>query len=392
LFKGLMFMKAADKEPAGQMRVVVTSQGENVDQLDQWDRFLDQCPHAHIEQSSAWVQLKQLFGWTPTWIWTATDDEICGGTVIFTRRVSAFASIAFVERGPIWRPGDGNTMTALVRAIHEFAASRHVAYLVVAPPYIGSEAVSLLESLQFRPKPNAFPPSGLGRATLLIDLSQDLNALLAGMSMTKRQNIRRAIKKGVKVRVGGEADAEIMRDLMWTSCRRRGIVPVPSRRDYFDQLWRTLGTAAQMKFFVAEVDGQPVAAATTFLSGDRMELWRVGWSGTHEDFNPNDFLHWEMMNWGKENGCRYFDFLHIEPEHARAILRGERVQDAYWGVTEFKTGFGGQIRLLPDLYYRTYYPVAGVAFDLGAARIVESAPFQHAVNRVSSKLMKWTAN
>jgi lipid II:glycine glycyltransferase (peptidoglycan interpeptide bridge formation enzyme) len=98
-----------------------------------------------------------------------------------------------------------------------------------------------------------------------------------------------------------------------------------------------------------------------------------------------------MMRWAKDNGCRFFDFLHIEPEHARAILRGERVKDWYSGVTEFKTSFGGKVRLLPDLYYRSFSPVANVAFDFGAARIVESVPFQRAVNRISSKLMKWTA-
>jgi lipid II:glycine glycyltransferase (peptidoglycan interpeptide bridge formation enzyme) len=381
-------MRAAEMELTVQS--VVTSYGEDV---DQWDRFLCRCPWAHIEQSSAWASVKQAYGWKPTWLWITRDGEICGGASILTRRVKGLASIAYVERGPIWYPGDRDTMKAIMDALCQFASSQRIAYLAMALPYFGSEALPDLESLQFRPKPNGFPPNNVGRATLLIDLTQDLDKLMAGMSMTKRQNIRRAIRKGVRVRLGdSNNDTEVMRDLMWMACRRRGTHPAPSQRDYFHQLWRFLGTTGKMKLFIAEVDGEPVAAATTFLSGERLELWRVGWSGAHEDMNPNDLLHWEMMKWGKENGCRFFDFLHIDPEHARAILRGERVKDAYSGVTEFKMAFGGQIRLLPELYYRSFSNVAGLAFNLGAGRIVESATFQQALNRVSAKLMNWIAS
>jgi lipid II:glycine glycyltransferase (peptidoglycan interpeptide bridge formation enzyme) len=381
-------MKLAEVDQAEQMQSVETSHGEDV---DQWDRFLRQCPWAHIEQSSGWASLKQIYGWNPTWLWIRKGREIRGGALILTRRIKRFASIAYIERGPLWHPGDDNAKAAVIDAVYRFASSRHIAYLAIALPYFGSEVIPTLEALQFRPKPNAFPPSNVGRATLLIDLTQSLDNLMAGMSVTKRQNIRRAVRKGVSVRLGDGDDAELMRDLMWSTCRRRGTEPAPPQRDYFHHLWRALGTAGRMNFFIAEVDGQPVAAATAFLSGDRMELWRVGWSGAHEDFNPNDLLHWEMMKWAKEHGCRFFDFLHIDPEHARAILRGERIKDSYSGVTDFKTAFGGQILLLPDLYYRSFSRVASSAFNLGAGRLVESVAFQQTLNRLSSGLMKWSA-
>jgi len=216
------------------------------------------------------------------------------------------------------------------------------------------------------------PPRGVGRATLLIDLRQDLDALLADMSMTKRQNLRRAVRKGVRVRVGDAADAEIVRELMWTACERRGISPSPPHKDIFENLWKVMGPTGGVKFFIAEVDGQPVAAACVQVFGGTMQLWRVGWSGTHDHCNPNDILHWEMMKWAKENGCHVFDFMHILPDHARAILRGERIEDSYSGVTDFKTSFGGRVRLLPEIYYRSFDPLTHSVLNLGAARIMES--------------------
>lgn len=382
-------MIAAAIERTGPVKSVVTSHSGDV---GKWDRFLDGSRSSHIEQSSTWANLKQLYGWNPTWLWATRGSDICARCLILTRRINSLASVAYIERGPIWRPGDHDALAAIMDAIYRFASSRRLAYCAIALPYFGWEAIPILESLQFRPKPNPFPPTNVGRATLLIDLTQTLNELLAGMSMTRRQNIRRASRRGVRVRLGTARDADVMRDLMWMTCQRRGTSPAPSQRDYFQNLWKLLGTTGKMKFFIAEVDDQPVAAATAFLSGERLELWRVGWSGTHQDLNPNDLLHWEMMKWGKESGCRIFDFLHIEPEHARAFLRGERVKDSYSGVTEFKASFGGQMHLLPELYYRSFSRAANLAFNVGAGRIVESGTFQHAVNRISSQLMKWTAS
>jgi lipid II:glycine glycyltransferase (peptidoglycan interpeptide bridge formation enzyme) len=117
-----------------------------------------------------------------------------------------------------------------------------------------------------------------------------------------------------------------------------------------------------------------------------MQLWRVGWSGTHDDHNPNDLLHWEMMKWAKENGCDTFDFMHIEPIHAKAILRGERIKDLYSGVTDFKTSFGGRVRLLPEQFYRSFDPLIQTVLNAGAARIMETQVGAKIANKTLHRL------
>jgi lipid II:glycine glycyltransferase (peptidoglycan interpeptide bridge formation enzyme) len=342
-----------------------------------WNQFLRQCPDAHIEQTIGWGKLKQINGWKPTWFWVTRRCQIIGGAMILTRPAGRFATIGYVERGPICDFRDEGTMNLVVSTLRHLVRRMGLAYLVIAPPYAGSALVPLLESMRFRRKPDTFQPTGVGKATLLIDLLKDENQLLAEMSMTKRQNLRRATRKGVRIRLGDGADAATMRDLMRTACKRRGISPAPHQEDFFSILWRELGPSGLAKFFIAEVDGHPVSAATLHVFAGTAQLWRVGWSGTHEKHNPNDLLHWEMIRWAKQNGCRTFDFMHIPLEHAQAILRGERVKDSYSGVTEFKTSFGGQIVVLPDLYYRSYMPLVQLAFDLGAAPILESRAFHN---------------
>jgi peptidoglycan pentaglycine glycine transferase (the first glycine) len=342
------------------------------EEVREWDHFLSKHPHAHIEQTGLWGRLKQIYGWDPVWVWITRDDKILGGAMFLNREFGPI-TVGYIERGPVWDPSIPDSLEMVTKAICDFAASTNIAYMVIAPPYCGDDLAPLLQTRKFRLKPEPLPPRGVGRATLLIDLRQDLNAMLADMSMAKRQNIRRAIRKGVRVRVGESVeDANIVRDLMWTACKRRGTLPRPPQSDFFESLWRELGPSGATKFFIAEIDGQPVSAAAVQIYGNVMQLWRVGWSGTHDHYNPNDLLHWEMMKWAKENGCHTFDFMHIEPHHAEAILRGERIKDSYSGVTDFKTSFGGQLRVLPELCYRSFNPLIQSVFNAGVARIMET--------------------
>ena len=354
--------------------------------VQEWDHFLHQHPHAHIEQTGAWGKLKKKYGWEPIWVWITRDDLILGGAMFLKRKFGSM-TVGYVERGPVWDPRISDSLEVVTKAICDFASSMKISYMVIAPPYSGNDLIPLLQTRNFRLKPDPLPPRGVGRATLLIDLRQDLDAMLADMSMTKRQNIRRAIRKGVRVRVGESVeDANIVRDLMWIACKRRGIPPRPAQRDFFESLWYELGPAGAVRFFIAEISGQPVAAAAVQVYGGVMQLWRVGWSGTHDDHNPNDLLHWEMMKWAKENGCGTFDFMHIEPIHAKAILRGERIKDSYSGVTDFKTSFGGRVRLLPEQFYRSFDPLIQTVLNAGAARIMETQVGAKIANKTLHRL------
>ncbi len=337
-----------------------------------WERFLALQKHAHIEQTNAWSRLKQIYGWQPIWVWLQQGSKVLGGAMILTRRVSRIARIGYIERGPVWDLNEDGAAELVTRAVAETLAALKINYVAVVPPYYGAIARGSLDSMRLRHKPELLPPTGVGEATLLIDLRQSIDEMLADMSMTKRQNLRRAVRKGVQVRLGDGSDAETIRTLIWATCRRRGLSPAPGQLDYLPNLWRLLGPSGQVKFFLAELDGVPLAAAVVLVFQGKMQLWRVGWNGTHEKHNPNDLLHWEAMKWGKEHGCELFDFMHIRPDHARALLQGERPHDSYSGVTEFKISYGGQLRLLPDLLYGSFHPTGELALGLGGAKLLET--------------------
>lgn len=344
---------------------------ETTEHNSRWDEFLQECPGAHFEQTSAWGRLKALYGWNSRWIWVEKGGRIAAGAMLLTRRMGPIATVGYVIRGPVWRQGDSVSMQTAMEAICKVAGSLRLTYLVVVPPYEAGELIPALQSLSFHVKPESLPPS-VDTATLVIDLRQDLDAILAGMSMTKRQNIRRGIRRGVRVRTGENEDVETFRRLMWQLAARRNVQPGPPQRDFFDNLQRIAGPQGNVRFHFAEVNGEPVSAACSMLFGRRLCLWRIGWSGKYADCEPNDVLHWEIMKWAKENGYSEFDFGHIRRAHAKTLLQGGKISDSYSGVTNFKTSFGGQLRLLPEHYYSSFHPVVRSVLRLGGTRVLAS--------------------
>jgi lipid II:glycine glycyltransferase (peptidoglycan interpeptide bridge formation enzyme) len=97
-------------------------------------------------------------------------------------------------------------------------------------------------------------------------------------------------------------------------------------------------------------DQEPVSAAIAFPFGVWFRVWKVGWSGQHGDCRPNEALWWGMIQYARESGYRYFDFVEIDPVQARAVLDGVGSLPSPGNTTFFKLGFGGEIKVLPGAY------------------------------------------
>src|SRR5260370_17705369 len=245
-------------EPQDSLDISVSHEAK---EASSWDAFVNSRPGAHFEQTSAWAKIKHIYGWKHWWVTVSRRAQIVGGAMVLTRPVARFFTLGYVLRGPVWTENEPESMLLASKALCQFARTMNMTYMVVVPPYSADRLIPVLRALRFHPNPHLFPPSGIDTATLVIDLKEDLQAIFARMSVTKRQNIRRGIRKGVKVRVGGQADAETFRTLMVQACKRRGVSPSPWQKDFFENLWQNFGPAGIVKFFMAELSGRPVSGA-----------------------------------------------------------------------------------------------------------------------------------
>ena len=304
----------------------------------EWDDFVATAGGRHA-QTVAWARVKAATSWASERVEVHEGGCIVAGGQILTRRLPMVGRLGYLDGGPVVR--DSTAVDVLVDAIVATCRRSRIRNLVVDLP---EGSLALVEPLRSRGFVSSEVKTALA-ATLVVDLTKTEDDILAGMRKTTRHNIRKGIRAGTVVRVGGADDLPMVAGLFGATAGRQGFIAADER--YLRTFYDVLHPLGQCVIMIAEVDGAPVSAMLGIVFGDRFVFKRAGWSGTHRDARPNEVLHWEAMQWAKDAGLRRYDFDGIEPGVAQAIATGVEGPEAT-NVTRFKLGFGGEVVLLPD--------------------------------------------
>lgn len=356
--------------------------------VDEWDQFVADSIQGHYEQTSRWGMVRQAYGWQPTVIEVREKGTLVAGVMILVRQHRLGGSLGYVSRGPITRDDNSLFWSAIVDALCTFAHQYRVDYLVVVPPFYASDYWILpLRERGFLTKPKDLPPIDVAiiTATLAIDLSQNLQAILGAMRADTRYNVRKACRAGFVIRKGSYADIPLFWELMVALCHRRGATPVPRRQDCFENIWRYFADRDAVQLFICEYKKRPVAALFAISLGHAFRGWKVGWNGEHKHKHPNHFLWWEAIKWAKEQGLEEFDFVEIFREHAEALLEGRRISDRKAGITLFKLGFGGKLLVTPEPVYTSFNPIIKTFLNTGGHRLLSCNPVAGMLHRLADR-------
>jgi peptidoglycan pentaglycine glycine transferase (the first glycine) len=314
----------------------VASPGSDADA--RWDDFVREAGGRHA-QTVAWARVKATTSWSAERVEVHQDGRIVAGAQVLTRRLPLLGRLGYLDGGPV--VADPAALEDVADAVVDLCRRARIRNLVVDLPE-GSEAT--VAPLRAR----GFVPSQVKTAlaaTLVVDLTQSDEELLAGMRSSTRRNIRKGERAGTVVRRGGREDLALVAELFAATADRQGFIAADER--YLGTLYDELDPLDQCVLMIAEVERAPVSAMLGIVFGDRIVYKRGGWSGTHGDARPNEVLHWAAMQWAKAAGLRRYDFDGIEPAVARAIATGTDGPEPTH-VTRFKLGFGGDVVLLPD--------------------------------------------
>jgi peptidoglycan pentaglycine glycine transferase (the first glycine) len=352
---------------ARSLTVEIQDQSQN----DAWDEFVMSLPDGHHEQTSLWGQVRAQNGWEINRILVRENGSIVAGTQMQTRSLARLGRMAYVTHGPCLRTHDPVLEDAVIAGLKQHAKIMGARFMVVGLPYNGHDLVPGLLASGFQPKPHQFPPRFL-QATAVIKLSREPEQIFAAMRRSKRKNILHALKKGVRVVEQTGAGLQEFHRLMLVLCQRRNTTPNPARVEFFIELWKRFQPKGWIKLFFAMHGSEIVSAALAFTFGDWFRVWKVGWSGQHGNLCPNDVLWWQMILWARQNGCRYFDFVEINPEEARRLAGDNLDEGSLKTVTSFKLGFGGESLFLPGAYYYVFNPVLRRLFRHGVGPFLDS--------------------
>jgi lipid II:glycine glycyltransferase (peptidoglycan interpeptide bridge formation enzyme) len=344
-----------------------------------WDDFVVSVPDGHHEQTSLWGQVRARYGWEIARYTLKENGRIVAGAQAQVRTIGRFGKVAYLTYAPCIGSEEELVVEVCLKELKKFFSGLGVMLAVVGLPYHAHGLVQPLERSGFFRKPNRLHPHFM-EATLVLDLSKQPEEILAEMRMSTRKHVRNALRKGITVVEGEVRDIDMFYELMLSLCERRKTTPSPSQADFFHHLWKNFSPKGWMKLFIARNGQEPVSATIAFPFGDWFRVWKIGWNGQYGNFRPNEALWWAMIQYARNNGYRYFDFVDIDPVQARAALNGKDPLPSSANTTFFKLGFGGEIKLLPAAYCYFLNPALRLVMQCGLGRFLDSGIAQRLSN------------
>jgi peptidoglycan pentaglycine glycine transferase (the first glycine) len=309
-----------------------------------WHDIVQSLPAAHPLQSWVWGEFKARWGWSmePLALLGGDGGYVAAALVLRRRLPRLPFSFLYTPKGPLFNYGDETRREHVLDALQALARREGAAFVKIDPDVARSRGVE-----DERPDPNgeAWVRSLQARGwrfsndqvqfrnTVLLDLTQDEDALLAAMKSKTRYNIRLAERKEVVVRpVGPEAFGTIAAMYATTAERNEFGIRPPA---YYLDAWQSLYDAGMAQPFLATYGGKPLAAVIAVKYGD-IALYMYGASAEEErNRMPAYPLQWEAIRWARAQGCRVYDFWGAPDEFVES--------DPLWGVWRFKAGFEGDV-------------------------------------------------
>lgn len=313
---------------------------------DAWQAALKAFALPHVLQGWMWGAFKSRWGWSASrylLVGAQSEAEPIAAAAVLKRRIPRTPyAILYVPRGPIFDHHNPVHRKAIFSQLVALARRERALFLKVDPEVIlarnltpatpepdGEALAHELEEQGWRYSQDQIQ----FRNTVLLDLSQSEEALLSAMKQKTRYNIRLAGRKGIAIRQGDASDLELIADMYRETAGRDGFAIRPV--DYYLDAWQTLYDSVAAFPFIAEYQGQPLAAVIIVRSGNRA-IYMYGASRELERQRmPNHLLQWEAIRWAKAEGCSCYDFWGAPDEFLET--------DRMWGVWRFKEGFSGQV-------------------------------------------------
>ena len=299
------------------------------------DAFVAAHSNCHFMQTSAYGRFRSDRVWTGI-ICRNHSREIRGTMAVLqntTRRLKT--SMLYAPRGPIFEHDDLATFSELVSGAQQLARDCG-AYMIRLDPMVDAADAAFLhstEQLGFRRNAATDLSLSQPRMCYVTDLMPNgvpftPETLLAFYSRMKRYDVRRAQRRGVTIRYGSVEDVPAFCRMMNETAEKRGFAAHSDA--FFRRFLTELGEGARM--FVAEKDGEPIAATITMELGNRMwHMYGCSDRRYHENC-PNELLQYAMQCHALEIGCRWFDFRGVD---------GYPVEEnPNYGLHHYKQGFG----------------------------------------------------
>ena len=251
--------------------------------ITDWNHFLSQHPNAHLLQTGEWGELKSAFGWEPVRV---ISGDV--GAQILFRKLPLGFTVGYIPKA---MNSDQLSVSSeqFWNEINSICKQHRAIFLKLEPDLWNDQQLETW-NLKLETSPHNIQPP----RTIIINIKDDEDTILARMKQKTRYNIRLAEKKGVTVRAWD--DIESFHRLMLVTGGRDGF-RVHSL-EYYKRAYELFHPKGMCEILVAEYEGKPLAALFVARNGNR--AYYLYGASTDEERNrmPTYLLQWEAMKWG----------------------------------------------------------------------------------------------
>lgn len=190
--------------------------------------------------------------------------------------------------------------------------------------------------------------------TFQIDLAKTEEELFANLQSKTRYNVSLAAKKGVTVEENTtEAGLEEHLAIQSETTKRQGFYA--HSPEYFRTMWKELSGSGMMRIFEAHYEGNTLASWIMFVFNGVLYYPYGASRNIHRDVMASNLMLWEMIRFGKLDGCTSFDLWgSLGPE--------PNPKHPWFGFHRFKKGYGGKLMefvgtydlIIDPLWYKIY--------------------------------------
>lgn len=273
--------------------------------------------------SPAWADFQRALGRTvheqsgPGWNFLAVEESNPAGKLLY------------VPYGPV--AGSLEAFDAALAALTGLARSCGAVFVRIEPVSAGfgaAEADAVLRGRGLRPAPANQQPE----LSWIVDLDRDFKDVLADMKPVNRNLYRNIHKKGVTFRSSQDpAEVSVLLDFLHMTAARNGFKPQSD--EYLGKVARSLMPAGAATLFIADLEGEPIAAALAYDSADTRTYAHAALDDTHRKLSAGIPLLVTLMADAKDKGLRHVDLWGVAP--------ADQPEHKWAGFTAFKKSFGG---------------------------------------------------
>lgn len=278
---------------------------------------------------------------------TVSERECMAGLLAYTLPESSLVSQFFpslmVYYGPILtKDTNSNSLDTLLSNLDSEARKRGAVRVDIRTPFPACTLNNVFEQNGYV----RYDPGG--EYSVIIDLTKDENTLWEEMKKFARQNIKKAIRRNVKIKeVANEQELRSFHQIYLHTAERRDFIPYSL--SFFNALKLKLQPKGIAKFFLAWHGEKPIAGILNivynghfvpFIAASLKDYWKL---------SPNHLLFWHSICWSKvETKAQTFKLYHLpKSKYPKNGI------DYY----TFKTCFGGDLIRECSFYYKVISPL-----------------------------------